>query len=110
MAKTLVVETTNFRADQTFRGASADMKVTERFTRISPMQILYQFRVDDPKTFVEPLEGEVAWNLSRDKIYEYACHEGNYALPGILGGARAAEREGKEMEGARGAVKEEGEK
>ena len=108
--ETLVVESRNFRPDQTFRGASPDMRVTERLTRISPLQILYQFRVDDPKTFVEPLEGEVAWNLSKDKIYEYACHEGNYALPGILAGARAAERQGKEMEGARGAVKEEGEK
>jgi len=108
--ETLVVESTNFRPDQTFRGASADMKVTERLTRISPGQILYQFRVEDPKTFVEPLEGEVAWNLTKDTIYEYACHEGNYALPGILAGAREAERQGREMEGSRGAVKEEGEK
>jgi len=105
---TLVVETTNFRPDQTFRGASADMRVTERFTRISDKQILYQFRVEDPKTFTEPVEGEVAWNLTKDTIYEYACHEGNYALPGILAGARAAERQGKEMEGNRGVVREEG--
>lgn len=108
--ETLVVETTNFRPDQTFRGASAEMRVTERLTRISATQILYQFRVEDPKTFVEPVEGEVAWNLTKDKIYEYACHEGNYALPGILAGARAAEKQGKEMEGSRGQVKEEGEK
>jgi hypothetical protein len=84
------------------------MQVSERFTRISPEQILYQFRVEDPKTFNEPVEGEVAWNLTKDRIYEYACHEGNYALPGILAGARAAERQGHEMEGNRGAVKEEG--
>jgi hypothetical protein len=106
--ETLVVDTTNFRPDQTFRGATADMRVTERFTRISPTQILYQFRVDDPKSFSAPVEGEVAWNLSKDRIYEYACHEGNYALPGILAGARAAEKQGKEMEGNRGEVKEEG--
>ncbi len=106
--ETLVVESTNFRADQTFRGASPDMKVSERFTRISPGQILYQFSVVDPKTFKEPVEGEVAWNLTKDTIYEYACHEGNYALPGILAGARAAEKQGKEMEGNRGQVREEG--
>jgi hypothetical protein len=108
--ETLVVDTVNFRPDQTFRGASANMHVTERFTRISPAQILYQFRVEDPATFTAPVEGEVAWNLTKDKIYEYACHEGNYALPGILAGARNAEKQGKEMEGSRGQVKEEGEK
>ncbi|HLZ75122.1 hypothetical protein [Phenylobacterium sp.] len=108
--ETLVVDTVNFRPDQTFRGASANMHVTERFTRISPAQILYQFRVEDPATFVQPVEGEVAWNLTKDKIYEYACHEGNYALPGILAGARNAEKQGKEMEGSRGQVKEEGER
>jgi len=50
----------------------------------------------------------VAWNRSEKQIYEYACHEGNYALPGILAGAREAERKGREMEGNRGEVKEEG--
>ena len=54
------------------------------------------------------MKGEVAWNLTKDRIYEYACAEGNYALPGILAGARAEERKGKEMEGNRGEVKEEG--
>ena len=106
--ETLVVETTNFRPDQTFRGASPDMQVTERFTRISPTQLLYQFEVVDPATFSEPVKGEVAWNRSEKQIYEYACHEGNYALPGILAGAREAERKGREMEGNRGEVKEEG--
>jgi hypothetical protein len=108
--ETLVVDTVNFRPDQTFRGASANLHVTERLTRISAGQILYQFRVEDPATFAEPVTGEVAWNLTKDQIYEYACHEGNYALPGILGGARMAEKQGKEMEGNRGQVKEEGEK
>ena len=106
--ETLVVETINFRPDQTFRGASPDMRVTERFTRISPDQILYQFEVTDPATFTAPVKGELAWNLTKDRIYEYACAEGNYALPGILAGARAEERKGKEMEGNRGEVKEEG--
>jgi len=106
--ETLVVDTTNFRPDNGFRGATGDMRVTERLTRISPTQLLYQFEVRDPGTFSEPLKGEVAWNLTQHRLYEYACAEGNYALPGILAGARAAEREGREMEGARGEVKEEG--
>ena len=84
------------------------MKVTERFTRISPAQLLYQFEVVDPATFTEPVKGEIAWNLTKDQIYEYACHEGNYALPGILAGARTEEKKGREMEGTRGEVKEEG--
>jgi hypothetical protein len=89
---TLVVETTNIRREQAFRGASDDLKVIERFTRTSPMQVVYHFEIQDPKTFTAPLVGEVAMNSSQDKIYEYACHEGNYALPGILAGAREEER------------------
>jgi len=104
---TLVVETTNFRRDQTFRGATPDQKVIERFTRISPQQIHYQFEVVDT-SFTEPVKGETALNATKDLVYEYACHEGNYALPGILAGAREEEKKGKEMEGNRGEVREEG--
>ena len=105
---TLVVETTNFRPDQTFRGATTGQTVTERFTRISPQQILYQFEVIDPAAFTAPVKGEESFNVTHDMVYEYACHEGNYALPGILAGAREEEKKGKEMEGNRGAVREEG--
>ena len=105
---TLVVETTNFRRDQTFRGATENMTVVERFTRISPQQIRYAFEVIDPATFTEPVKGEQALNVSNEMVYEYACHEGNYALHGILAGAREEERKGREMEGNRGEVKEEG--
>ena len=105
---TLVVETTNFRADQTFRGATETLSVIERFTRISPQQIRYTFELRDPNTYRAPVIGEQALNASKDLIYEYACHEGNYALPGILAGAREEERQGREMEGNRGEVKEEG--
>ncbi|MGH8236891.1 MAG: hypothetical protein ACREXP_07680 [Steroidobacteraceae bacterium] len=52
-----------------------------------------RFTVEDPDTFTQPFSGEVAMNASAEKIYEYACHEGNYALPGILAGARAQEQE-----------------
>jgi hypothetical protein len=91
--ETLVVETTNFRPDQSFRASSQNLKVTERFTRVDPNQILYRFTVEDPETFTRPFSGEVAMNATGEKIYEYACHEGNYALPGILAGARAQEEE-----------------
>jgi hypothetical protein len=90
---TLVVETTNFRKDQTFRAASDSMKVIERFTRVSPQQIEYKFTVEDPINFTKPFSGELAMNATHDNIYEYACHEGNYALPGILAGARQQERD-----------------
>jgi len=106
---TLVVETINLRAEQGLRGAGGEtLKVTERFTRISPQQILYQFELDDPATYTAPVKGEVALNATKGPIYEYACHEGNYALPGILAGAREEEKKGREMEGNRGEVKEEG--
>jgi hypothetical protein len=91
--ETLVVETTNFRPDQSFRASTQNLKVTERLTRIDPNQILYRFTVEDPDTFTQPFSGEVAMSATRDNIYEYACHEGNYALPGILAGARAQEQE-----------------
>lgn len=89
---TLVIETTNFHPQQSFRGSSEKLKVTERLTRIGPQQILYRFTVEDPDTFAQPFSGEIAMNLSGEPIYEYACHEGNYALPGILAGAREQEK------------------
>jgi hypothetical protein len=90
---TLVVETTNIRKEQAFRGSSEKLKVTEHFTRIGPKQIKYGFTIEDADTFTQPFSGEVAMNATDEKIYEYACHEGNYALPGILAGARAQEAE-----------------
>jgi hypothetical protein len=104
---TLVVETTNFNPGEQLRPGipttfllSADAKVTERFTRISPAQILYQFKVEDPKVYSKPWRGEMPMNAAKGPVYEYACHEGNYALPGILRGARVAEAEGKKPEAA----------
>ena len=105
---TLVVETTNLRREEGLRGPEDNMKVIERFTRVSPQQILYQFEVVDPAAFSAPVKGEEALNFTKDKIYEYACHEGNYAMTGILAGARQAEKEGKAVEGNRGQIKEEG--
>jgi hypothetical protein len=90
--ETLVVETTNFHPLQTFRGASENLKVTERFTRAGADTILYRFTIDDPTTFVRPWSGEVPFRRTDELIYEYACHEGNYALSNILSGERARER------------------
>jgi hypothetical protein len=89
---TLVVETNNFYDQQTFMGASPSRKIIERFTRIAPNKILYRFTVEDPTTYAQPFTGELAFNTAQGNMYEYACHEGNYALPGVLAGARADER------------------
>jgi hypothetical protein len=89
---TLIVETTNFHEQQNFQGASEDRKVIERFRRVAPDQILYRFTVEDPNSFERPFTGEVAMNMAQGNIYEYACHEGNYALTGVLAGAREEER------------------
>jgi hypothetical protein len=86
---TLVVKTKNFRPDQSFRGSAENMLVTERFTRVAKDQIVYRFTVEDPTTFTAPFTGELPFMSVDSSVYEYACHEGNYALPGIL----AAERE-----------------
>ena len=90
---TLVVETTNFHPLQLFRGASENLKVIERLTRTGPDTILYKFEIDDPTTFAEKWGGEVPFSRTADLIYEYACHEGNYALENILRGERYRERE-----------------
>lgn len=66
--------------------------VIERFTRVSPSEILYEFTVEDPALYARPWRGETTFNATRDRVFEYACHEGNYALPGILAGAREQER------------------
>jgi hypothetical protein len=85
---TLVVETTGYNPKQNFYNASDALKVTERFTRVSPTKIHYAFTVEDPKTWAKPWGGEYEFSSSPG-IYEYACHEGNYGLQNILAGARA---------------------
>jgi hypothetical protein len=100
--ETLVVETTNFDPRQpiqigtgaTYRSLwiTPNLKVIERFTRTSDKSILYQFTVEDPETFTQTWRGEMPLIATDQNIYEYACHEGNYALPGILAGAREDEK------------------
>jgi hypothetical protein len=88
---TLVVDTTNFNGRASFRGATANLHLVERFTRADPETILYEFTVDDPATFTQPWKAEIPMRKSKDQVFEYACHEGNYALADILAGVRAEE-------------------
>jgi hypothetical protein len=97
---TLVVETTGFKPEDQFRlsivGRSVMVapasKVVERFTRIAAGELLYQFTVVDPDIYTKPWLAEYSMTASQAPTYEFACHEGNYGLPNILKGARAAER------------------
>ena len=70
---------------------SGSGRVIERLTRVSPSEILYEFTVEDPALYARPWRGEMTFNATRERVFEYACHEGNYALPGILAGAREQE-------------------
>ena len=88
---TLVVETTNLPKAQAFMGAWEQLKVTERFTRVGKDRLLYQFQVEDPTVWAAPFGGEYEFSTASGRVYEYACHEGNYGLMNILAGARAEE-------------------
>jgi len=90
---TLVVDTTNFTDKTNFHGATEDMRVIERFTPMDDHTLLYRLTIDDPKTWTKPWTGEYSWPRSNGNIYEYACHEGNYALADILKGARERDKE-----------------
>ena len=90
---TLVVDTTNFTDKTRFRGSSENLHVVERFTRVDARTLLYRFTIDDPATWEQPWTGEYVWPATDDHIYEYACHEANYALENILRGARQRDRE-----------------
>ena len=93
---TLVVDTSNFNEKTRFRGSTENLHVTERFTRTDARTLLYQFTIEDPATWERPWKGEYSWPVTDKPMYEYACHEANYALSGILSGARLREREAAE--------------
>ncbi|HVV44744.1 MAG TPA: hypothetical protein VHC72_06050 [Bryobacteraceae bacterium] len=95
---TLVIDTTNFTNKTKFKGSDENLHLTERFRRTGPDTLLYRFTIDDPTAFTAPWTGEYPFIASQDRIYEYACHEGNYGLAGVLAGARAAEKEAGEKE------------
>jgi hypothetical protein len=113
---TLVVDTTNFNADQIryavqaapgrglfmveslgsklqdrLHGPSQDLHVIERFTRVADNALLYRFTVEDPGTWSAPWTGEYTWPATNEQIFEYACHEANYAMENVLRGARRRE-------------------
>jgi len=98
---TLVVETTNYRSLSAFNsyyccpGSAEHLRIVERFRRASPDAIDYRFTVEDPATFRRPFTVELPMARIEEPIFEYACHEGNYALEGILRGARAEEQDGR---------------
>ena len=90
---TLVIDTTNFNDGTRFRGSTENLHVIERLTRIDDKTLLYRFTVEDPDTWDRPWTGEYTWPATNKPIYEYACHEGNYALGNVLRGARRQEAE-----------------
>jgi hypothetical protein len=92
---TLVVDTTNFTSKTRFRGSTDQLHVVERFWRVDSKTLMYRFTVEDPQTWTKPWTGEFPWPATDQPLYEYACHEGNYALANILRGARAAEQRGE---------------
>jgi hypothetical protein len=99
---TLVVDTTNVNSKRNFIGGGGGrsglapnndkMRVVERFTRTGPDTLLYQFTVENPAIYTHPWSGEIPMKATKEPLYEYACHEGNYALADILAGARAEEK------------------
>jgi hypothetical protein len=92
---TLVVDTTNFNENAHVSydtAASPRLHVVERFTRVDPNTLLYEFTVEDPATWTKPWSGQVPMVKTSDRIYEYACHEGNYAMEHMLSGARSDEK------------------
>jgi hypothetical protein len=89
---TLVVDTTNFTNQTPFDGSSENLHVIERFQRVDANTILYRATIDDPSTFARQFTMEFPFVAAKGPIYEYACHEGNYAMTDILGGARNADK------------------
>ena len=95
---TLVIDTTNFNGRAGFRGSSPDMTLIERYTRLSPNVLEYQFTIDDPTVWTQPFTGRFNFELDDEQydLVEYSCHEGNYGMANILSGARARDREAAE--------------
>ena len=93
---TLVVDTINFKPQVNFRGSSQNLHVIERFTKTDANAILYTFTIDDPTTWTKAWRGEIPLRATDERLYEYACHEANYGLEGVLRGARAQEKRAAE--------------
>jgi hypothetical protein len=98
-----VVDTTNFRRETSLAGSSANTHLVERFTRTDANTLLYEFTVEDPTMWTKPWTAVIPMSRSEEPMYEFACHEGNHAMVGILAGARAKEKAAEEA--ARKALK-----
>jgi len=98
---TLVVDTTNFTSKTRFRGSDENLHVIERFTRMASDVIKYRFTIEDPTAFSKSWTAELPLAAASGPVYEYACHEGNYALLDILSGARADEKKAAEGKSGR---------
>jgi hypothetical protein len=90
---TLVVDTTNFTDKILYRGAAENLHLVERFTRVGPGEIDYRVTIEDPTTFAKPWTLAIPFVNTGEDMFEYACHEGNYGMEGILSGARQEEKE-----------------
>ncbi len=102
---TLAVDTTNFTDTPILDYAGENLHVVERFSRLDEKTLLYNFTVKDQTVWVEPWSGEYEWKQTGEKLYEYACHEGNYSMGNILRGARLLEQEAKDESHARAMTK-----
>jgi hypothetical protein len=89
---TLVVDTTNFSTEGWFRGATTNLHLVERFTRVDRDILRYEFTVDDPETWTKKWTASIPMTRSDELMFEYACHEANYGLEGVLKGARYQEK------------------
>ena len=86
--ETLVVETTNFARETNFSGSSKDTNLIERFTRLDADTVMYEFTIEDPNNYTQPFTVAVPFRRTDGVLFEYACHEGNYGMTGIMAGAR----------------------
>ena len=92
---TLVVDTTNFSPQGSFRAAAGDLRLVERFTRLGPQTLRYDVTIEDQTTWTRPWTVRLRLHRTEDPIFEYACHEGNLGLEGVLSGHRVEERAAK---------------
>ena len=87
-----MVETTNFLRETSLTGSTADTQLVERFTRVDPDTVKYEFTVKDPIRYTRPWSVTMPLRKTEGQLFEYACHEGNYGLDGIMAGARAKDK------------------
>lgn len=97
---TLVVESRNFTAKTSYRGSGKNMVLTERFTRVGPERLVYEYTINDPESFAKPWKAQIPMKRTDQPMFEYACHEGNYSMFTMLEGARSAERAGEPHTGS----------